>query len=227
MSKMTQIRSARLVGTELPALTVSPADALNDLLAGNRRFVDGESQHSDGDTSRRKELVGGQHPPTAILSCSDSRVPPEIVFDRGIGDLLIVRNAGNVAGPLELESLHYAVVALRTRLIVVLGHTNCGAVTATLAGDTSDIPETARDIHPVVEKSKAMPSDPVENAIAENVRRMVEKLSTWKALAPTIERGEIRVVGAIYHLDTGRVLLIDGEGGQPSPLIGDGASKSH
>jgi len=225
MSKMAPIRSIRLAGGEVPASTVSPAEALNDLLEGNRRFVDGESQHPDKDASRRKEVVGGQHPPAAVLSCSDSRVPPEIVFDRGLGDLFVVRDAGNVAGPLALESLHYAVAHLGTRLIAVLGHTNCGAVTATVAGKTSDIPETARGIQLAVQKSKAMPGDPVENAIAENVRLTVDKLSTWKALAPMIKRGEIRVVGAIYHLDSGRVTLIDAEGGRLFSRNGGDASK--
>jgi carbonic anhydrase len=146
MSKMTHVRSIRLAGAEVPTSIVSPIDALNDLLEGNQRFVAGESQHPDKDASRRRELVGGQHPPAAVLSCSDSRVPPEIVFDRRLGDLFVVRNAGNVAGQLALESLRYAVAHLGTRLIVTLGHTGCGAVTATVDGNTSDIPETAREI---------------------------------------------------------------------------------
>ena len=187
-------------------------DSLKDLLRGNQRFVDGRTQHPNQDAARRKQLVGSQRPSVAVLSCSDSRVPPEVIFDRGLGDLFIVRDAGNVAGPLARESLHYAVAHLGSRVILVLGHTNCGAVTATVARNTSDIPETARQILLAVRKSKTMAGDPVKNAITANVRVTVAKLSTWKPIAAMVKRGELQVIGAVYHLDTGRVTLIDHEG---------------
>ena len=101
----------------------------------------------------------GQHPFAAILSCSDSRATPEIIFDRGLGDVFIVRDAGNVPNAVVLESLHYAVAHLGSRIILVLGHSNCGAVTATLAGHTGDVPEIAKLIRPAVEKSKGQPGD--------------------------------------------------------------------
>ncbi len=189
--------------------SVSPADALKQLLEGNQRFVDGKLQHPNQDAARRTDLKAGQHPFAAILSCSDSRTAPEIVFDQGLGDVFIIRDAGNVPGPLALESIHYATAHLGTRLIVVLGHTKCGAVAATLAGKTGDIPETAKEIEPAVEKTKSMPGDALDNAIAENVRLTVEKLSKWKPMAAMIKRGDIEIVGAVYHLDTGRVTVFD------------------
>jgi carbonic anhydrase len=192
-----------------PPSSASPADALKLLLEGNQRFVDGKPERPNQDTSRRAALVGGQQPFAAILSCSDSRTAPEIVFDRGLGDLFTVRNAGNVPSPFAMESLHYTTAHLGTPLILVLGHTKCGAVTATLSGQTEDIPETAKAIEPAVAKSKAMSGDALDNAISENVRLTVQKLSTWKPLAEMIKAGNLQIVGAVYHLDSGRVMVLD------------------
>ncbi|MGO9606765.1 MAG: carbonic anhydrase [Candidatus Binataceae bacterium] len=207
------LHSAR---ADAPASTVAPADALKQLLEGNQRFVDGKSEHPNQDAARRDQLVGGQHPFAAILSCSDSRTTPEIIFDQGLGDLFIVRDAGNVPNAIVLESLHYAVAHLGSRVILVLGHSNCGAVKATLAGQTGDVPEIAKLIRPAVEKSKGQPGDPLDNAIKENVRLTVAKLSAWKPLADSIKSGDIQVVGGIYDLQSGRVTLIDQPGGSPS-----------
>jgi carbonic anhydrase len=143
------------------------------------------------------------------LSCSDSRTAPEIIFDRGLGDLFIVRNAGNVPGPFAQESLFYAAAHLGTRLILVLGHTKCGAVGATLSGQTADIPQTAREIEPAVAKSKSMSGDALDNAISENVRLTVEKLSTAPPLAEMVKAGNLQIVGAVYHLDSGRVIVLE------------------
>ena len=208
------LRSAR--ASDAPASTVSPADALKQLLDGNQRFVDGKTEHPNQDAARRDQLVAGQHPFAAILSCSDSRATPEIIFDRRLGDLFIVRDAGNVPNAVVLESLHYAVAHLGSRIILVLGHSNCGAVTATLAGHTGDVPEIAKLIRPAVEKSKGQPGDVLDNAIRENVRLTVSQLSAWKPLAESIKRGDIQVVGGIYDLQTGRVTLIDEHGASPS-----------
>jgi len=208
------LRSAR--ASDAPASTVSPADALKQLLDGNQRFVDGKSEHPNQDAARRDQLVAGQHPFAAILSCSDSRTTPEIIFDRGLGDLFIVRDAGNVPNAVVLESLHYAVAHLGSKIILVLGHSNCGAVTATLAGKTGDIPEIGKLIRPAVEKSKGQPGDALENAIKENVRLTVGRLSTWKPLADSIKSGDIQVAGGIYDLQTGRVTLIDEPAGSPA-----------
>ncbi|HKF29966.1 MAG TPA: carbonic anhydrase [Candidatus Binataceae bacterium] len=188
---------------------MSPADALKLLLEGNQRFVEGTPERPNQTVARREALVGGQQPFAAILSCSDSRTTPEIVFDRGKGDLFVVRDAGNVPGPLALESLHYATAHLGTRLVLVLGHTKCGAVAATLSGQTEDIPETAKEIELAVAKSKSMSGDALYNAIAENVRLTVQRLSTWTPLAEMVKAGDIQIIGAVYHLDSGRVIVLD------------------
>jgi carbonic anhydrase len=200
-----------------PPSSTSPSDALKLLLEGNQRFADGKPTRPNQDPTRRAALVGGQQPFAAILSCSDSRTAPEIIFDRGLGDLFIVRNAGNVRGPLVLESLLYTAAHLGTPLILVLGHTKCGAVAATLSGQTGDIPETAKEIEPAVAKSKSMSGDPLDNAISENVRLTVQKLSTWKPLAEMIKAGNLQIVGAVYHLDSGRVIVIQQSAGAATP----------
>lgn len=203
------VKSLEPARAAAPPSSTSPSDALKLLLEGNQRFVDGKPERPNQDTARREALVGGQQPFAAILSCSDSRAAPEIVFDRGLGDLFIVRNAGNVPSPFALESLHYTTAHLGTRLILVLGHTKCGAVTAALSGQTEDIPETAKQIEPAVAKSKSMSGDALDNAISENVRLTVHKLSTWTPLAEMIKAGNLQIVGAVYHLDSGRVILLD------------------
>jgi len=182
------------------------------LLDGNQRFAEGKLVHPNQDVTRRKALAGGQQPFAALLSCSDSRTSPEIIFDQGLGDLFIVRDAGNVPGPLVLDSLYYTTAHLGTRLIVVLGHTKCGAVGATLGGKGSEIPETAKEIEPAVVKSRSMPGDALENAIAENVRLTVKKLSTSAPLANMVKSGQVQIVGAVYNLDTGHVTVIDQPG---------------
>ncbi|MDE3158057.1 MAG: carbonic anhydrase [Acidobacteriota bacterium] len=200
-----------------PPSSPSPADALKLLLEGNQRFAEGKPVRPNQDTARRVALAGGQQPFAAILSCSDSRIPPEIIFDRGLGGLFIVRNAGNVAGPLAVESLHFATAHLGTRLVLVLGHTKCGAVAATLSGQTEDIPETAKEIEPAVAKSKSMSGDALDNAILENVRLTVQKLSTLTPLAEMVKAGDIQIVGAVYHLDSGRVIMLDSPAAAPTP----------
>jgi carbonic anhydrase len=211
------VKGLRPARADAPPSSVSPADALKLLLEGNQRFADGKPVRPNQDATRRAALVGGQQPFAAILSCSDSRTSPDIIFDRGLGDLFIVRNAGNVAGPLASESLHYATAHLGTRLILVLGHTKCGAVAATLSGQTGDIPETAKEIEPAVAKSKSSSGDALDNAIAENVRLTVRKLSTLTPLAEMVKAGDIQIVGAVYHLDSGRVMVLDKPTAPTSP----------
>ena len=216
--------STRNATAAAPASGVSAADALKMLLDGNQRFVEGKPVHPNQDVTRRDVLAGGQQPFVGILSCSDSRVAPEIIFDRGLGDLFIVRDAGNVAGSLAMESLYYTTAHLGSRLIVVLGHSKCGAVAATQSGHGSEIPDTAKLIEPAVTRAKGMRGDALDNAIAENVRLNVKALSEWGPLAKMVQSGDIQIVGAVYDLSTGRVTVID----QPRSLslvpIGDKAA---
>ena len=206
------VQSARTARAAAPASSVSPADALKMLLDGNQRFIHGKPVHPNQDVTRRDALAGGQQPFVGILSCSDSRTAPEIIFDQGLGDLFIVRDAGNVAGSLAMESLYYTTAHLGTRLIVVLGHSKCGAVAATQSGHGSEIPDTAKLIEPAVAKAKGMPGDALDNAIDENVRLNVKALSEWGPLAKMVKSGDIEIVGAVYDLSTGRVTVIDQPG---------------
>jgi hypothetical protein len=123
-----------LRSSDTPAPTVSPEAALTRLVEGNKRFVAGSTTHPDQTAERRTETAKGQHPFAIILTCADSRLSPEILFDEGIGDLFVVRNAGNLLDDHVLGSIEYAVEHLHATLIVVLGHTKCGAVSAAVAG---------------------------------------------------------------------------------------------
>jgi len=138
---------------------MSPAQALTRLMAGNQRFQNDKGGHPDLDSKRRRDLVGGQSPFAVILSCSDSRVPPELIFDQGLGDLFVVRLAGNTVTRAGLESIDYAVSHLGTNLIMVLGHESCGAVKAALSECVSKpataLPEIFANICPAVDQARS------------------------------------------------------------------------
>ncbi len=192
--------------------TAISADRARKLLvAGNTRYVAGKRRPVDY-PRRREALVPGQKPFAIILGCADSRVPPEIVFDQGLGDIFILRVAGNIADPLELGSMEYAVEHFHTPLIAVLGHQKCGAVEATLeavnSGTTppAHLADLVAAIRPAVEASRGMPGDPLENAIRENVRHTVAALKTTDPiLAEAVGHGRLQVVGGEYALASGQV----------------------
>jgi len=182
--------------------------ALTELKAGNEHHVAKRYQHPDMTAARQRELASGQHPHAAVLSCADSRVPPEIVFDQGLGDLFTVRVAGNVAGDAELASLEYAAEHLNVPVVVVLGHQKCGAVTAAVEGGEAagHLPTLVALIRPAVDKTKALSGDRVENAVRVNVQMVVEQLrASHPVLSELVEKQRLRVVGGVYSLDTGRV----------------------
>jgi len=188
---------------------VQTADAvLADLKAGNARHVAKEYQRPNQTAARQSELAGGQDPHCAVLTCADSRVPPEIVFDRGLGDMFDVRVAGNVAGNDELASLEYAAEHFHLPLIVVMGHTKCGAVQAAVTGGQlhGHLPDLIRAIRPAVVRTSGQPGDKVENAVRANVENVVAQLrGSRPVLADLVAKGKVRVVGSIYSLDTGKV----------------------
>jgi carbonic anhydrase len=193
--------------------SVAPAEAISKLKEGNGRYTSGNLQHPGQTSERRTELANTQHPFAAILSCSDSRVPPEIVFDQGLGDLFIVRVAGNVINDEGLGSLEYTVDHLGTRLIVVLGHQSCGAVDAakkTIAAKgkaPGHIQSLVTAIKPAVE---ATGKDDLETTIKANVKNVVQALrSSTPILKAEVDAGKIRVIGGYYSLDTGAVTFID------------------
>jgi carbonic anhydrase len=192
---------------------VPPAEALSKLKEGNGRYTSGNLQHPGQTTERRTELAKVQHPFATILSCSDSRVPPEIVFDQGLGDLFIVRVAGNVINDEGLGSIEYAVDHLGTRLILVLGHQRCGAVQAakeTIAAKgkaPGHIESLVTAIKPAVE---ATAKDDLETTVKANVKVVVQALrSSTPILKAKVDSGQVQVVGGYYNLDTGAVTFLD------------------
>lgn len=191
--------------------SVSAEQALHLLVEGNQRYTANQAAHPHQSAERRAETLGGQHPFAIILSCADSRVPPEVFLDQGIGDLFIIRNAGNIVDEVVLGSMEYAVEHLGVPLIVVLGHTKCGAVTATVQGGEAPghIGSIVATIQPAVEASKGAAGDAVLNATLANVRLMVEKVQQCEPiLAEAVHHQHVKVVGALYHLDTGAFELL-------------------
>jgi len=189
-------------------VAVTADSVVAELSAGNAHHVAHRYQHPHQNANRQRELVSGQNPHAEILSCADSRVPPELIFDQGLGDLFIVRVAGNVVSDTELGSLEYGAEHLHVPLLVVLGHQHCGAVTAAVegGGDVGHIAALINLLRPAVEKTRGLPGDPVENAVKANVEMVVKQLRTsTPVLAELVSHGKLKVVGAVYSLDTGKV----------------------
>jgi carbonic anhydrase len=198
------------------AASAAPAKSgshLEALLAGNKRFAAGMPRCVPA-TTRRLELANGQAPFAAVLGCADSRVPVETVFDHDPGDIFTVRIAGNFVTPAVLGSLEYAVAVLKSELIMVLGHSACGAVKAAtelLKGEKfpGDIAGLATAIEPAAKAAKPQKGDWLTNAIAENVRMNVRALATQsKILAEAHAAGHVTFVGAVYDLHSGKVAII-------------------
>jgi carbonic anhydrase len=181
---------------------------------GNQRFVAGKLRPRDV-VSTRESLAKSQHPKAIVLSCSDSRVPPELVFDQTLGDLFVVRAAGNIAGPLGLASMEYAFDHLGSTVLVVLGHTKCGAVTAACSGEkmpTANLQAMVDQINPAVMKAKdsAKGDALIEAAIKENVHESAMNVLTHsEVLRHAKEQGKLAVFEAEYQLDTGKVIRLD------------------
>ena len=190
---------------------LSAEQALRNLKDGNKRYVESIMDHPRQTAQRRTGIAKSQHPFAMILSCSDSRVPPEVIFDQGLGDLFVVRTAGNIADDIALGSLEYGAEHLGVKLIVVLGHERCGAVDATVKGGAAPghIATLVEAIRPAVEQSKANPGDPVHNAVRANVKRVVSQLeSSEPVLSERVRQGTLRIVAARYDLDSGAVEIL-------------------
>jgi len=184
-------------------------DVLKQLLAGNERFVRGTTLNPRRTPADFSKLASGQTPDAVIVGCSDSRVSPEILFDQGVGDLFVIRVAGNVvsgAGPTVKGSIAYAIVALGASLVMVLGHSECGAVKSALETKERALPASIKDLVALVNTGG---ETNLNQAIAANVRASVAKL---KSLEPTmtqyIESRRIKVVGAVYDLASGKVSVL-------------------
>lgn len=195
-----------------PTATVTADQALEILIEGNRMFVAGELPPADNSAERRLAIAKSQAPFAVLLSCSDSRVPPEALFGRGLGDLFIVRVAGNTVSPEGLGSIEYAVAELGVPLVVVLGHERCGAVAAAVSvvEDFTNFPGAIGDmvapILPAAITARKEPGDWLDNAVRRNVVNVVEKLKvSGKLIEDPLEAGSLKIVGARYDLDDGRV----------------------
>ncbi len=197
--------------------SVSATEALQMLKDGNQRFLEGKTIHPHSDFARIKEVSTGQKPFVTINGCSDSRVPPELVFDQGFGDVFVVRNAGNVSDTDEIGTIEYGTEHLGTNLVVVMGHTKCGAVTAVAKGDhvEGSIPKLVDNIIPAVEKVKHSHKDEeytkwINEAISENVNQSIQDiLSKSEIVSKLVKDGKVKIVGAIYDVDTGKVTFLD------------------
>jgi len=190
-----------------------PADsALLRLKEGNTRFIKGKSIRPHQDLQRIKEVSVGQKPFAIIVGCSDSRVPSEIIFDQGLGDLFIVRTAGQVSTSASWGSIEFGNAVLGANLIVVMGHTKCGAVSA--ACKIPDVPghivTLINAIKPAAQLAKSQTGDEVENAVKINVAMQVQQLENLEpVLTKGVQSGALKIVGAVYDLETGKITFLD------------------
>jgi len=185
--------------------SVSADAALTKLQEGNARFVASSTSSSKPNAAKRAETSLVQKPYAIILACADSRLSPEIIFDQNIGDIFVIRNAGNLVDDHVEGSIEYAVEHLGTRLIVVLGHERCGAVSAAVAGPVAPahVQSLVTDILPAVQAVKGKEGDIVHLAVAENARRMAEQIKHEASLGEAAH--DVKIVSAVYDLDTGKV----------------------
>jgi len=197
---------AALVPAADPPAASVPADAaLAKLKEGNLRFATSEVSKGKPTAARRKETAQAQHPFAIVVACADSRTGPELIFDQNLGDLFVIRTAGNLVDDHALGSIEYGVVHLGARLILVLGHTGCGAVKAALASDHAPghIDSLVRDIQPAVIAAKGKPGDALDATITENARQVAAQIKAKAALGDLAK--DVRTVFAIYDLDTGKI----------------------
>jgi carbonic anhydrase len=191
---------------------LTPDQALTQLLHGNERFVAGWPDHPNQSARRRREVSDtGQQPYAIILSCADSRVPPEIIFDQGLGDVFVIRVAGNVLDEVILGTIEYAVEHLHTPLVMVLGHDKCGAVTAAVerVPTNNHVQAIVDALQPALTLAEAQEGDRISTAIDANIRYAVKTLhASEPVLMGACAAGQLRIVGARYNLDTGEVKII-------------------
>ena len=195
-----------------PAAGPAADEALAKLMAGNQRYVRHEQQHPNQSLARRKELGAGQHPFAVIVGCADSRVSPELLFDQGLGDLFVIRVAGNIVNDAVLGSIEYAVEHLGTKLVMVLGHEKCGAVSAAVEGGIAagHIKAVVAAIQPSVEACGKESGDSIHNCVIANARRAARQVrESEPLLKDAVEKHGVKVVAADYALDSGKVNLLD------------------
>lgn len=203
--------------TKPPIETVTSDVALARLEKGNRRCVEGKSAHGHDQERWRERFLVKQKPFATVLGCSDSRVPPELLFDQGFGELFVIRVAGNVVDPDVVGSVQYAIEHLDNKLIVVLGHQNCGAVTAALSpleeseSETPELEKLLDRIRPAIahiERNQAR-EQLIASAVEANVRASVLQLRKVSSVAVAIKEKDVQVVGAVYHIDSGKITFLN------------------
>lgn len=193
----------------LSSVEITPLERLKQ---GNERYVNSTTVCHEDWTAKRMALVSNQKPFAIIVSCSDSRVPPEIIFDQTLGHLFVVRVAGNIVDDFAIGSIEYGVSVLGAKLILVLGHSGCGAVEAALKGMKFDnhIQEILDDIQPAVASIKGKPANSLELAIKQNVRNVEKTLKgSQPVLAGLFSNGSLMIEGAYYNLETGKVEFLN------------------
>lgn len=186
-------------------------EALQRLLQGNERFATGDAKHPEQGADRRAALTSGQAPWAIVHGCADSRVPPELLFDAGLGELFVTRVAGNVADTASIASMQYAVEHLQVPLLVVLGHSGCGAVTAALQESTPSghLGTLVSALRAPLTATPPGTEDRLAQAVLANVRHVVAHLQSGEpTLAAAVRRGSVRVVGMVYDLGSGRVRVV-------------------
>ncbi|MCE9562659.1 MAG: carbonic anhydrase [Planctomycetes bacterium] len=191
-----------------PGQGLTKEEAFHRLLEGHWRYLENKRLHRTVTTEDRGFHAQGQYPLAALLGCADSRVSPELIFDQGEGDIFVVRVAGNIVGEAEVASLEYAVANLGVKLLVVLGHENCGAVKAALTMNNAPgaLGFLLREIAPAVAEAQALPGSLLHNAVDCNVKHSVHMLlERSDTLRKAVDDGLVRVVGVVYELSTGDI----------------------
>ncbi|NEP13307.1 MAG: carbonic anhydrase [Symploca sp. SIO2C1] len=189
---------------------MTPDEALQRLIEGNKRFVNGRTNNPRRDMVRIAEVATAQKPFASILTCADSRLPAEMVFDQGFGDLFVCRVAGNVATPEEIGSLEYGTLILESKVLMVMGHERCGAVTAAIKGGQvpGQIGSLIDAIKPAIKRAENQPGDKLANTCKENILLQIENLLASPVIAKLVDEGKLKIVGGYYDLDTGEVSLV-------------------
>lgn len=243
MSRSSPLAATAIVVLSIVCLAVAgdrPVDrpptsneALSELRDGNRRYVAGRARHPHADPARRREtFIRGQHPMAIVVACADSRVPVEIIFDVGVGDMFVIRVAGNVCATDETGSIEYAVEHLGTPLVIVLGHRDCGAVTAVVKGarELGSVPALVSHIQPAVDhvrrtQPKLSGDELIAAAVRQNVWHSIEDLFEHsEAARARVADGRLRVVGAIYDIHSGMIDWL-GEHPRQAELIRPGQAE--
>lgn len=199
-----------------PALAdngITPDEALQRLIEGNERFVEQKRTNPRQNMSRLLEVAKGQNPFAAVLSCADSRVPVEIIFDQGLGDIFVVRNAGNIATSEEIGSLEFGTLVLGCKVLLVIGHESCGAIKATMKGGElpGEIGSIVEHIQPAIEQYSGLQDSElmVKKATIANVNHQVTKLKESPVITDLINQNKLKIIGSYYDLDTGKIALVD------------------